>query len=146
MKRFSDEAEYALRTAGWQPGRQVDAEQWRRSLERSGFHSNGAAERFLSEFGGLNVNVSGPGISVARTPFEFDPMVADGEDDRFSDWGDEIGETIFPLGELDHGRFFLGMSESGRVYLVSDWLASFGTGDEALERLIRGIAADVIQE
>lgn len=105
-----------------------------------------AAERFLSEFGGLKVDVHGPGISVAREPFEFDPMLADGEDDRFSEWGEEIGKTLSPIGVLDHGRFCLGIAESGEVYLVADWLASFGGVSEALGRLILGIKADIIQE
>jgi hypothetical protein len=85
-----------------------------------------AAEAFLQEFGGLTVNVSGPGISCARTPFELDPELAWGEDDRFTEWGEAIGRHLCPLGELDHGRFFLGIDEVGVIYLVETWVASFG--------------------
>jgi SUKH-3 immunity protein len=146
MQRFPEEVENTLRASGWQPGRAVDTGEWRRALDGSGFRMHDAAEQFLSEFGGLTVDISGPGVSCARTPFELDPTLAIGEDDRFSEWGEDIGENLFPLGELDRGRFFLGISESGEIYLVSDWLASFGVGNEALERLILGIAPDVIEE
>lgn len=146
MQRFSDEVERVLRAAGWQPGRQVDTTAWRRDLESTGFRMHEAAERFLAEFGGLKVDIRGRGISVAREPFEFDPMLADGEDDRFTEWGEDIGETLFPIGVLDQGQFFLGISESGEVYLVTNWLASFGVVPEALERLILGIKADEIAE
>jgi hypothetical protein len=32
------------------------------------------------------------------------------------------------------------MSETGEIFLVEAWLASFGMGDAALENLIRGVA------
>ncbi|MEV8093243.1 SUKH-3 domain-containing protein [Kitasatospora sp. NPDC085879] len=144
MSRFSDETERELLAAGWRPGRKVDVLPWRRRLESSGFHMHAAAELFLSEFGGLTVDVDGPGISCARVPFELDPSLADGEDDRFSEWGQEVGEEIFPIGEMDGGRYFLGISSSSEIYIVADWLASLGVGVEALERLVRGIAADTV--
>ncbi len=146
VEKAPDEVERVLRAAGWQPGRQVDTTAWRQDLEKSGFRMHDGAERFLAEFGGLKVDVRGPGVSVARVPFEFDPMLADGEDDRFAEWGDDIGQALFPIGALDQGQFFLGISASGEVYLVADWLASFGVGTQALERLILGIKADVVQE
>lgn len=132
--------------AGWRPGRMIDIEPWRHRLESSGFQMHAAADLFLTEFGGLVVKIDGPGISCARVPFELDPTLADGEDDRFSEWGQEINDSIFPIGELDGGRYFLGISSSGEMYIVADWLASLGAGVEALERLILGIAADVVRE
>ncbi|MFD8702175.1 MULTISPECIES: SUKH-3 domain-containing protein [Kitasatospora] len=146
MQRFSDETERVLRAAGWQPGRQVDTGSWRRRLESAGLPMHDAAEQFLSEFGGLLVEVDGPGISRARTPFELDPALADGEEDRFTDWSQEIGEAIVPVGELDNGRYFLGISDSGEIHLVADWLASFGPVGEALDGLILGIAPKIVRE
>lgn len=98
-----------------------------------------AAERFLSEFVDLVFDISGPGISVARAPFHFDPRLLEGEDDRFNAWGAVMGETLSPLGELENGRFFLGITESGEIYLVETWVASFGRGRQALENLICGV-------
>jgi hypothetical protein len=146
VPRFSEETERVLRSAGWQPQRRVDTAPWRPQLESCGFHMHEAAENFLSEFGGLVVDVSGPGISRARVPFELDPVLADGEDDRFSEWSEDIGSSLFPIGELDHGRFFLGLDEVGYIYLVADWIARFGLVEEALERLVLGVAADVIPD
>lgn len=138
MARFTEETERALRVSGWRPGRRVDTSSWRERLEGGGFRWNAAADRFLVEFGGLAVDISGPGITSAREPFELDPLLVEGEDDRFADWAEVVGESIAPVGELDAGRYFLGVSESGDLYLVADWLASFGRIPEALESLILG--------
>jgi hypothetical protein len=142
--RFSPESEKTLRQAGWYPGRTVDTAVWLAPLEESGFVFHEAAERFLAEFGGLSVEQSGPGRSRAKEPFEFDPLLTSGEDDRFGEWGETIGRVIAPLGELDHGRFFLGIDERGEIYLVADWLARFGSGDAGLECLILGYMPETI--
>lgn len=141
MPRFTDETEQALRDAGWTPGRTVDTRSWRQRLEKSGIVFHDAAQTFLAEFGGLSVDVDGPGISCARSPFELDPDLTDGEEDRFADWSQEIGAALVPIGELDQGRYFLGISDSAELFVVADWISSLGTGDEGLERLIRGIEA-----
>ncbi|MEC3952999.1 SUKH-3 domain-containing protein [Nocardia sp. CDC153] len=138
VAQFMDETERVLRASGWWPGRQVDTNAWRERLERSGFKWSAAADRFLEEFGGLKVDISGPGITSAREPFELDPTLADGEDDRFAEWSEVIREPIAPVGELDSGRYLLGVSMSGDLYLVADWLASFGRTPQALESLILG--------
>ncbi|WP_084534936.1 SUKH-3 domain-containing protein [Nocardia yamanashiensis] len=137
---FCGHVERVLRTAGWSPGRQIDTGVWRQRLEGSGFRWSGAADRFLAEFGGLVVAGSGPGITSAREPFELDPLLAEGEDDRFAGWAEVIGESITPVGELDSGRYFLGVAESSELYLVADWLGSFGRLPEALEAVILGRA------
>ncbi|MFJ1763769.1 SUKH-3 domain-containing protein [Amycolatopsis sp. NPDC088138] len=138
--RFAGRVERDLRAAGWFPGRKVDTSAWREQLEASGeVRMHEAAERFLGEFGGLEVAVFGPGISVARKPFGFNPGDLDGEEGRFADWGAAMGISLFPLGELDQGRCFLGISEIGEVLLVETWVASFGVGDTALENLVLGV-------
>lgn len=140
MSRFSERAEHDLRAAGWEPGRKVDTAEWRGLLEASGeVRMHAAAEEFLGEFGGLKVQISGPGISVAREPFEFDPGDLCGEEGRFAGWGARLGKSLFPIGELDGGRFFLGISEAAEILLVETWVASFGFGDAALENLILGV-------
>ncbi len=105
-----------------------------------------AAEAFLREFGGLTVDVSGPGITCARTPFELDPERARGEEDRFLEWGVSIGRRLFPLGELDQGRFFLAIDEVDEIYLVETWIARFGPVPQALENLVLGVAPRRIEE
>jgi hypothetical protein len=139
MTRFSLETERVLRAAGWYPGRRVDVSEWKRLLAAGGVHMHAAAEEFLREFGGLYVSSEGPGVTSGREPFEIDPaLCADSEEDRFLAWGEEIGRPVFPLGELDDGRFCLGIDEYGEIYLVETWLASFGRGDEAMEKLVLG--------
>ncbi|CAM5562959.1 hypothetical protein SXANM310S_01038 [Streptomyces xanthochromogenes] len=136
---WSAEVESVLRDAGWYPGRNVDTTMWRERLEADGFRVHSAAENFLREFGGLAVVSGGSGITRAREPFELDPLLALGEDDRFGEWGEEIGRHLFPLGELDHGRSFLGLDEHGELYVVANWLARFGRMPEAMENLILGV-------
>ncbi|MFE7967369.1 SUKH-3 domain-containing protein [Streptomyces cellulosae] len=93
-----------------------------------------------------SLDFSGPGISSARTPFELDPELAWGEADRFTEWGEAIGRRLCPLGEPDHGRFFLGTVEEGVLYLVETWIASFGPVPHAMENLVLGVAPRRIDE
>ncbi|MGW6444649.1 SUKH-3 domain-containing protein [Lentzea sp. NPDC055074] len=137
--RFSEESERTLRSAGWYPGRTVDTEAWRAPLEKSGFVFPEVVVRFLAEFNGLSFPDNGSGISRAREPFEFDPLLAKGEEDRYSECGAEIGRVMAPLGELDRGRFFLGMDDRGAIYVVTDGIRFFGVGDAGLESLILGV-------
>ncbi|MFG2142159.1 SUKH-3 domain-containing protein [Streptomyces sp. NPDC048650] len=115
-------------------------------FEVVGLAMHDAAEVFLRELGGLAVNVGGSGISCACTSFELDPELAWGEDDRLLEWGEFIGRRLFPLGELDHGRFFLAIDEGNEVYLVETWVAGFGPVPRALENLVRAVAPRRIDE
>jgi len=139
MGGFPAEVDQVLRSAGWRPGRAVDTAGWRAMFEHRGLSMHAAADAFLREFGGLTVNIGGPGISAAREPFDLDPSLCDGEEDRFSEWGEWIGRSLYPLGELDHGRFFLGIDESSEIYLVATWVSSFGRMPDALENLVLGV-------
>lgn len=142
MARFSQETEKVLRSSGWKDGRLVDVSRWRSHFEANGIAMHDAAERFLSEFGGITVKAKGPGITRAREPFELNPLLAEGEEERFLEWGEEIGASLFPLGELDDGRYFLGIDEESRIYIVIDWVSRFRAGDDALEDLILGMEAE----
>lgn len=142
---FSEETDRILRAAGWYPGRNVDTSRWFDLLADDGFSLHRAGRSFLARFGGLSVDVRGPGISRARTPFELDPILCLGESDRFQDWGETLGIQLTPIGELDRGRYFLAIDANGLVYIVADWIGRLGPESEAFERLCRGIAADPVQ-
>ncbi|MFE4581939.1 SUKH-3 domain-containing protein [Streptomyces chartreusis] len=139
MGEWSPEVLEVLEASGWTAGRRVDTAGWRSRYEAVGLVMHDAAERFLREFGGLTVSIGGPGINRAREPFQLDPELAWGEDDRSSELSDSLGRCLFPLGELDHGRFFLGVDEGSEIYLVETWVASFGPMPHALENLILGV-------
>ena len=142
MENLDEEADRALRSAGWMPGRRIDVAGWRVALLRSGFPVHRAAEEFLAEFGGLSFDDMGPGVSRAREALVFDPLLAIGEEDRFAAWGKRIDRELCPIGELDGGRFFLAIDEDGMIYLVADWVGRFGIGRDGVDHLVVGIAPD----
>ncbi|MEU3980608.1 hypothetical protein AB0F77_10930 [Streptomyces sp. NPDC026672] len=43
------------------------------------------------------MQISGPGITCAKTPFDFDPDNLIGEEDRFADWSATSRRAIFPI-------------------------------------------------
>ncbi|HEX2317203.1 MAG TPA: SUKH-3 domain-containing protein [Thermomonospora sp.] len=146
---FSKETGRVLRAAGWWPGRRVDTAAWRAALEEDGFRVHDAAERFLAEYGGLDIrDNSVSGYFMARPqPVRLDPMLLLGEADRFADWGARAGHSLCGVGELtQYGTFagFLGIDEESVIYLVSDWLGSFGPLPEALDPLVLGGDPEVI--
>lgn len=136
---MSPEAEKALRAAGWQPGRSIDTTSWRLQLEQVGLQMHDAAEAFLREFGGLDFEYGGPGISRAREPFHLDPALAVGDEDRLEDWGPSAGRHLFPIGYPDD-RYLLSIDQFSEIYCVDPWDASFGRMPEALENLVLGVA------
>ncbi|MFI5981097.1 SUKH-3 domain-containing protein [Streptomyces sp. NPDC051555] len=138
MPRFSREVEGVLRAAGWLPDRRVGLTQWKASVSEFSWHA--AAESFLQEFGGLRVDISGPGITCVREPFEFDPELAIGEGGRFVELSELFGRRFFPLGEFGQGEFFLAIDEQGVIYLLGAWALRYGAGDLALEHLVMGVA------
>ncbi|WP_329788042.1 SUKH-3 domain-containing protein [Lentzea sp. DG1S-22] len=146
MSDLSDTAKTALLSSGWKPGRRVDISHWRVQLKDAGITMHKAAENFLAEFGGLRFAHGGTGISSARESFEIDPSLCDGEEGRFVGWGKLIGVSLVPIGELDGGRCFLGMDESGIIYLVADWLGHIGSGLAGLDGLIVGVDSETLYD
>lgn len=88
------------------------------------------------------MDISGSGITCAREPFEFDPELAVGEEDRFAELSELFGRRFFPLGETGQGEFFLAIDEEGVVYLLAAWALRVGAGDSALEHLVTGVAPE----
>lgn len=139
---ISSEASRALRRAGWTEGRVVDTAEWRSVLEQNGFSLNEAAEAFLAEFGGLVVAEAGPGLARFRGALVFDPLACLGEEDRFAEWSQLVDGPLSPVGELEGGRFLLGMDATGAAYAVSDRLGRFGDAETAVDALVLGGAPE----
>ncbi|MET7701353.1 SUKH-3 domain-containing protein [Streptomyces sp. NPDC005485] len=137
---LAPETEETPRAAGWFPGRRSDTSGWRTRFEETGLAMHDAADDFLREFGGLQVGAHGSGITCAREAFHLDPLLVwNSEEDRFAEWGEEIGRALFPVGELDQGRFFLGIDEQAELYVVETWVASFGRLPAAMDNLVLGV-------
>lgn len=82
----------------------------------------------------------GPGINVARESFTLDPILVEGERDRFERFEDRLNVSLFPLGEGGNGHFFIAIADNGKVYAIMDDILKIGDNvDEALNNLIIGI-------
>lgn len=136
---FDEVTAAVLRGAGWFAGRRVDTSPWVGLLRAEGIEVHDAADAFLRELGGLAVDARGPGITRARESFAIDPRLCVGEGDRFLEWSAHVGRRLVPVGGLDHGRFFLGIDETGELYVVEAYLATFGTMPDAMDRLALGV-------
>ena len=142
---LAPETEETLREAGWFPGRRFETADWRARFAETGLTMHDAPDDFLSEFGGLQVGARGSGITRAREAFHLDPLLTwNSEEGRFAEWGEEIGRTLFPVGELDEGRFFLGIDEHAELYVVETWVASFGRMPVAMDNLVLGVMATYV--
>jgi hypothetical protein len=140
--RWSAEADRVLRLAGWHPGRSVPTGDWEGILHNAdeGFVIHEAARRFLREFGGLEIDQKGPGRTMARSPFRLDPSLAKWDYEVFEVLSDEAETDLYPIGDLSQGNLYLGMSQSGAVYMGMDGVELLAeTADSALDKLIQGI-------
>ncbi|WP_328553968.1 SUKH-3 domain-containing protein [Streptomyces sp. NBC_00358] len=139
--RWSAETDRVLRRAGWFPGRSVPTDAWGRSLgERGGFEMHEGARRFLAEFGGLESDERGPGRTMARMGFRFDPTVAEWDAEVFDVLSEEAGVDLYPIGESDRRNSYLGVAPNGAVYIGMDTVTLLAeTADRALEKLVEGI-------
>jgi hypothetical protein len=135
-ERFLPETTAMLREAGWFPGRDVSND-----LQLPpDFTLFPAALAVLKEFGLLHVGQGGPGVEMARTTLDLDPMLAIYENDTFSDYEKDIQAKLYPLGEAEHGHAFLAIDERGQVYLLFGkvyWISE--TFDAALDNLLNGL-------
>ncbi|WP_434422036.1 SUKH-3 domain-containing protein [Nannocystis pusilla] len=141
-RKWSKETEAALRAAGWREGRDIGEKitSWENLLQESDkFEMFTEARRALREFGELSVHQTGPGEECARSSFHLDPSLASGESDRFEEYERTLGEKLFPLGEVDNGHAYLAMGESGKTYLLMDFLIYLApTFEEAMAALLEG--------
>jgi hypothetical protein len=141
-ERWDEFVRATLTAAGWFSGKDQSARirDWTFELQGEGFTLFPAAERALREFGGLRVEVAGPGRECARSSFEVKPSLALGERDRFAAFEHTIGKRLFPLGEIEKGHAFLAIDEDGALYTLMDEGFLLGNDiDEAIARMIVGL-------
>jgi hypothetical protein len=146
--RFPAEVAAALKRAGWHPGRNVliQAEDWADELAAhvspEGYRHSvfPAAVEAWAEFGGIVVDLDGPGRQVARTPFVVDPLRGLHQPRTLGDLGRALEVPVAPLGEEGDGRALLAVDALGRVYSLDhtgEWFLG-ETVDQALTTLIMG--------
>jgi hypothetical protein len=136
---WSPAVERAMKLAGWFERRRVDTKAWRAELEPEGFVMHPAAQAFLAEFGGLSVNVDGPGRDFARTSFDFDPIRCSGQKSWFDSLSGTTAGQLYPLGEEQNGNASFAIDADGMVYMLFNYrIAPFGRGRAAPARLIEG--------
>lgn len=137
MEEFAPDVELLLRRSGWFPKRSVEISGYKDRLP--GFLWHEAVERFLEEFGGIRIDLQGPGRSVAKEPFEIDPVLAVGEESRFEELSHKIHRQLFPVGEFGQGEFYLAVDQESILYLVGSSVFRLGSPAEGIEKLVLGI-------
>ncbi|MFI6003983.1 SUKH-3 domain-containing protein [Streptomyces sp. NPDC051366] len=142
--RFSPSVEEELRAAGWIPGRRIDTKVWTAPFEAAGLPAHEAARKFLSEFGGLRFMFSGPGIECARESFELDPSACEGEEEVFLEWGEELGLSLFPIGQKGQGVDYMAINEVGEICSLGSLVGCYGKVPQAFERLLLGLKFEII--
>jgi hypothetical protein len=154
LARFPAEVSAALKRAGWHPGRSVlvQAEDWADELAAhvspDGYRHSlfPAAVEAWSEFGGLRVDVEGPGRQLARTSFVLDPRCGLYQPRTLSDLGRALEVPVAPLGEEADGRALLVVDALGRVYSLDhtgEWYLG-ETVDQALTTLVMGTMPELL--
>jgi hypothetical protein len=99
------------------------------------------AVSILDEFGGLRVDVNGPGVSMKRSPFNLDPrqgLLGSGAYQRLAATS---GYATFPIGVHHDQGGALAIDEKGRIFLihpVDDMLVGRDIHD-GLNNLILGV-------
>jgi hypothetical protein len=118
---------------------------WKANEMLSDFEMFPAAENILLEFGGLEVDESGPGETCARAPFVVNPTLAAYEGEFFSYSSTLVNTRLYPLGEVENGHLYWAIGENDHVYLLMYDITLLGKNiDEALENLIIGRKAKEI--
>jgi hypothetical protein len=138
-----EEALEILTAAGWHADRRREVWPWMVKLRDRGIAGFDAAERFLAEFGGLEVPAGGAGINVARVRFAVDPttpwLVSDIREFEIGGLG-----PFCPVGDVGQAREgALAIDPSGEVFVlcadaVGRLVIYFGAGLDAVLNLVRG--------
>ncbi|MFN3196908.1 MAG: SUKH-3 domain-containing protein [Bradymonadia bacterium] len=132
-----------LLQSGWHPERDMSAEVERLKrdiFDPEGFILHDEAHRALNSLLGLTVHQSMPGITQYRPDIMFEPEYCSAEQDRFEDFGEEIGSAISPLGWEKDSYYLLGIAADGRCFALMNHLVFQGsTLEDALNNMLRGI-------
>ncbi len=144
IKQFSDESTKMLLSSGWYKNRKV--------LDKvklpKMFNFHNKALDILNEFGNLKVGDSkkSKGKFMAKCTIQFFPNLAEGEEDRFIEFSNELGVSLCPLGEVNEGYFFLAVDQHGKIYILDQELFLVGNDiHEGIENLITGGKIERIQ-
>jgi hypothetical protein len=154
--RFPRAVAATLIDAGWDPRRR-DEERARDWGQRLAAHLSPAGNRHaffpaalavLAEFGGLRVELDGPGEDLALTGFALDPLLALHTVDTLAAFGARIGARLAPLGVEDGGVAALAVDERGGVFALDhggEWFLGESV-DAALTTLILGRSPARVRE
>jgi hypothetical protein len=120
MFSFDEDVKTVLRASGWTDDRSVSVDAWVDRLIDEGYTPFPLAIEVLRNLGGLEIRPFVDRSAAFRPyPFHFNPLSAGiGELDRYKEWQDAFGLTLFPLGEV--GWYFLAIAEDGRVFAGAD--------------------------
>lgn len=120
-----------LKKAGWYEGRKINQEENFKFLKEKGFEIFESAQKFMEEFGELNINVEEVNkegnrwVNSHTTCIKFVIGVLNSMHFGLEDY---ITEKVLPVGSLYDFGTTLYISESGKFYKSTGWV-----GDSAWE-------------
>jgi SUKH-3 immunity protein len=143
MQVFSPATLVLLRSAGWMPGRRSSTSEARATLEKAGFTLHPLAQRFLEEFGGLEVQHPHAKVRSVTDRFKLDVGGALKMFDPSwvrEDYSRRAGAPLCVIGHSHRGYMVLAMAPDGQVYAGFDQaLVRVGdSGEAAIENLCSG--------
>ena len=130
-----------LREAGWYPGRSTDSktlDEWQKVIK---VKIPPPVEAVFKEFGGLEFGTIGPGLTMARTTVDINPLHARWDSPVIQRLAKAAGvEALYPLGIFGDGDGLILMDSFGSVYVDYDMDSPAGRSfDEAIIKLLLGI-------
>lgn len=132
-----------LELGGWTPNRAAHdyvAHLERSFFSRQQFRLNDAARSTLLALGGLSFEQKGPGQTVARESFHFDPTACWAEHDRIGEFARALGTELCPVGEAHSEYSFMTISPSGQMVCLMEigWVMGESV-EQGLNALVLGI-------
>lgn len=149
--RHHPETVRALTDAGWTPGRDTGGRvhEWVEDIKSGPDGSEypevpAAVLAMLREFGGLHVQVTGPGASVRKEPFVLDPREHILRPVAYARISELVESVAYPLGVVYGSLSALIGDAAGRVYILTPGGEEILGKDiyEALDSLALGIASE----
>jgi len=114
---FSERATHILHDGGWTPQRKLSRDKFVHLLKEAEIAPNEAALQFLEMFGDLHfIFASRKTAGTNQFHFDLEETLDSCFKRDIQDYGNSIGTTLCPVGELNQGNSMIAIAADGKVY------------------------------